>query len=37
MPGYYYYGFDYTYLILVVPALLIALYAQIRVKSTFSH
>lgn len=37
MPGYYYYGFDYTYLILVVPALLIALYAQIRVKSTFSR
>ena len=34
---YYYYGFDYTYLILVVPALLIALYAQIRVKSAFAR
>ena len=34
---YYYYGFDYTYLILVVPALLIALFAQIRVKSAFSR
>ena len=29
----YYYGFDMTYLVLVVPALLIALIAQIQVKS----
>ena len=31
----YYYGFDTTYLVLVVPALLIALIAQIQVKSAF--
>ena len=33
----YYYGFDTTYLLLVVPALLIALIAQIQVKSAFSR
>ena len=33
----YYYGFDMTYLGLVVPALLIALIAQIQVKSAFSR
>ncbi len=33
----YYYGIDYTYLVLVLPALLIALIAQIRVKSAFSR
>ena len=33
----YYYGFDMTYLVLVVPALLIALIAQIQVKSAFSR
>lgn len=33
----YYYGFDTTYLVLVVPALLIALIAQIQVKSAFSR
>ena len=33
----YYYGFDMTYLLLVVPALLIALIAQIQVKSAFSR
>lgn len=32
---YYYYGFDYTYLVFVLPALLIALVAQIKVKTTF--
>ncbi len=32
---YYYYGFDYTYLVFVLPALLIALIAQIKVKTTF--
>lgn len=31
-----YYGFDLYYLYLVVPAMLIALFAQIKVKSTFS-
>lgn len=34
--GYYYYGFDMTYLVLVLPAILIALFAQIKVKSAFS-
>ena len=33
----YYYGFDMTYLVLVVPALLIALIAQVQVKSAFSR
>ena len=33
----FYYGFDTTYLVLVVPALLIALIAQIQVKSAFSR
>ena len=33
----FYYGFDMTYLVLVVPALLIALIAQIQVKSAFSR
>ena len=31
-----YYGFDYSYLIYVMPALLFALWAQANVKSTFS-
>ena len=31
-----YYGFDYYYLILVVPAVLISLIAQLMVKSSFS-
>lgn len=34
---YVYYGIDITYLVLVVPALLIALYAQLRVKSAFAR
>lgn len=32
----YYYGFDWYYLALVVPCLLLALWAQLRVKSTFN-
>lgn len=32
----YYYGFDMTYLVLVVPCILLALWAQMRVKSTFN-
>lgn len=32
----YYYGFDLYYLYLVMPAILISLVAQIKVKSTFS-
>ena len=33
---YYYYGIDPLYLYLVLPAILLALFAQIKVKSTFS-
>lgn len=36
MPGMFYYGFDVTYLILVVPAIILALWAQFNVKSTFA-
>ncbi len=32
----YYYGFDYYYLILILPAMLITVFAQIKVKSSFS-
>ena len=32
-----YYYFDYYYFILIIPALLLGLYAQIRVKSAFSR
>ena len=33
----YYYGFDMSYLVLVLPAILLALWAQMRVSSTFSR
>lgn len=33
---YYYYGFDIYYLIFIIPAVIISLIAQIKVKSTFS-
>ncbi|MBQ3140418.1 MAG: zinc metallopeptidase [Clostridia bacterium] len=38
MPAYgsYYYGFDIYYLILILPAVLITLWAQVKVKSTFN-
>ena len=36
MGGLYYYGFDSLYLYLVVPAIIIALWSQIKVKATFS-
>ena len=32
----YYYGFDIYYMILVIPALIISLYAQFKVKNTFN-
>ena len=32
---YYYYGFDWTYLVLVMPCILIAAIASARVNSTF--
>ena len=31
-----YYGFDYSYLLLVVPAIILTLWAQFNVKSTFA-
>lgn len=31
----YYYGFDYTYLVLVLPAVLLAMWAQFMVNSTY--
>ena len=34
MPGYYY-GFDWTYLLIVLPAVLLGLWAQMRVQSTY--
>ena len=33
----YFYGFDYTYLIFCLPPLLLAMWAQFKVKSTFAH
>lgn len=36
MGAFYYYGIDSLYLILVVPAIIIAIWSQIKVKSTFS-
>ncbi|MBO7217683.1 MAG: zinc metallopeptidase [Clostridia bacterium] len=33
---YYYYGFDIYYLIFILPAVIISLIAQVKVKSTFS-
>jgi Zn-dependent membrane protease YugP len=36
MPHYYYYGIDIYYFILILPAFIISLFAQIKVSSTFS-
>ena len=36
MPHYFYYGIDIYYIILILPALIISLIAQVKVKSTFS-
>lgn len=33
----YYYGFDITYIVLVLPAILLGLWAQMRVKSTYAR
>ena len=33
----YYYGFDLSYLVLVVPAILLGLWAQARVQSTYAR
>lgn len=32
----YYYGFDFTYLILILPTILLALWAQMRVQNAFN-
>ena len=37
MPYYGFYGFDIYYLVLVVPCVILAFWAQARVKSTFSR
>ena len=34
---YYYYGFDWTYLVLVLPCLILAMWASARVNSTFKR
>ena len=36
MGGFYYYGIDSLYIYLVVPAIIIMLWSQIRVKTVFS-
>lgn len=36
MPHYYFYGIDIYYLILILPAFILSLFAQIKIKSTFS-
>lgn len=36
MPMNYYYGFDSTWFLLVLPAFLLALWAQLRVKTTYA-
>ena len=36
MYGGYYYGFDYTYLIFMLPAIILSLWAQFKVKHTFN-
>ena len=36
MPMGYYYGYDYTWYLLVLPAFLLALWAQFKVKATYS-
>ena len=35
MPYGYYYGFDWTYLVLVLPCVILSLWASSRVNSTF--
>jgi len=37
MPYGYYYGFDWTYLVLVLPCLILSLWASSSVKSTFNR
>ena len=37
MPNYYYYGIDWTYLVLVLPIMILSLVASARVNSTFNR
>ncbi len=37
MPNYYYYGIDWTYLVLVLPVMILSLIASARVNSTFNR
>lgn len=37
MPYYYYYGFDWTYLVLVLPCVILSLWASANVNSTFKR
>lgn len=37
MPNFYYYGFDWTYIVIVLPCFLLALLASSRVNSTFKR
>ncbi len=37
MPYYYYYGFDWTYIAIVIPCLILSMVASARVNSTFKR
>lgn len=37
MPSYYFYGIDWTYLVLVLPVLILSMIASARVNSTFNR
>ena len=37
MPYYGYYGFDWTYIVLVLPCLILSLWASSTVKTTFKR
>lgn len=37
MPYYYYYSFDWTYMILILPCLILSLWASARVNNTFKR
>ena len=37
MPYYYYYGFDMTYLVLILPCMILSIWASFRVNSTFKR
>ncbi|MDR3553054.1 MAG: zinc metallopeptidase [Clostridia bacterium] len=37
MPGYFFYGFNYSYIWIILPAFLIAMWAQFNVQNTFNR